>query len=282
MLSDAYFGYCPTDRIRPFLGWREKRVCMKTEAVCAECMRIHPLLALQSDEVEFYDDGVALVECRFGHKTAVIVQSSKTEILLSSAADALSRGFTFEAVASAAAALERFYEFSLRVFFNSKGKSTEHFKAFFNGMSSQSERQLGAFMLFHEFELGTPFNPRLDMTTFRNSVIHKGKIPTIMESEKYCGYVYETVRAIHDKLIARYPSDVIIQTVADGMKEKWQRVPKGMRHSTAGGFNLLNLVSDTNKPTFSEAMQAFAEAREAMTQGRKALSAIIDGVVGAP
>jgi hypothetical protein len=255
---------------------------MKTEAVCAECMTIHPLLALQSDEAEYYDDGVALVECRFGHKTAVIVQSSKTEILLSSAADALSRGFTFEAVASAAAALERFYEFSLQVFFNSKGKSTEHFKAFFNGMSRQSERQLGAFLLFHEFEFGTPFKPDQDMTAFRNSVIHKGEIPTIVSSEEYCSYVYDTVRAIHDKLVARYPSDVIIQTVADGMKEKWQRVPKGIRHSTGSGLNLFNITSGTNKPTFGAAMKAFMEARGVMMHGRKELSAIIDGLIGTP
>jgi hypothetical protein len=127
---------------------------VKTVAVCAQCIQTSPPLAFQSHEVDFFDDGIAFVECRLGHKTAMIVQSSKTEILLSSAADALSRGYTFEAVASAAAALERFYEFALRVFFNAHNKSTDRFAEFFKEMSSQSERQLGAFMLFHEVEFG--------------------------------------------------------------------------------------------------------------------------------
>ena len=96
---------------------------MKTIGVCAQCTMDDPLSAFQSDEVEYFDDGIAIVECRRGHRTAMIVQGTKSEILLSSAADALERGFTFEAVASASAALERFYEFSPHVFSASRKRS---------------------------------------------------------------------------------------------------------------------------------------------------------------
>jgi len=62
---------------------------------------------------DYFDDGIALIECSAGHKTALVMQSQKFEMLLDSGAAALLEGFTLEACASFAAALERFYEFSL-------------------------------------------------------------------------------------------------------------------------------------------------------------------------
>jgi hypothetical protein len=65
--------------------------------------------------VDYYDDGVVHLECTRGHKTIQLIQSAKFEILMESGAAALLNGFTLEACASFSAALERFYEFALRV-----------------------------------------------------------------------------------------------------------------------------------------------------------------------
>ena len=53
---------------------------------------------------DYFDDGVATIECSAGHKTALILQSQKFEMLLDSGATALLEGFTLEACASFAAA----------------------------------------------------------------------------------------------------------------------------------------------------------------------------------
>jgi len=242
---------------------------MKTQAVCGDCIKTNHASAWQAQDAPFYEDKIAFVECRLGHKTAMVIQNSKTEILLSSAAEALSQGFTFEAVASASAALERFYEFSLQVFFNAQKKAPARFQEFFKEMSNQSERQLGAFMLFHELELGNPFAPTMKMTTFRNSVIHKGKIPSVEDAESFCAYVFDTVRTIRDQLVAQYGMDLIAQTIADDVKRRMHLVPQGMTATFASILTLMSISSATNALSFRDAMQAFLKAREMTIQGQK-------------
>jgi hypothetical protein len=65
--------------------------------------------------VDYFDDGVGQFECTAGHKSALLIQSLKFELLMESGATALLQGFTLEACASFSTALERFYEFALKV-----------------------------------------------------------------------------------------------------------------------------------------------------------------------
>ena len=125
---------------------------------------------------DYFEDAVAYLHCSAGHRTAVVIPSPKFEILLESGATALIEGFTLEACASFSAALERFYEFALRVVSLARGVSPELYAKMFAEMARQSERQLGAFMLLFAIEFGEPYRLDQKITEFRNSVIHKGSI----------------------------------------------------------------------------------------------------------
>jgi hypothetical protein len=85
-------------------------------AVCMECQKElgHPRLE-ELCFVPYYDDRIAEVHCSRGHKSALMIQSPKFEVLLESGVDALAAGFTLEAAGTFSAALERFYEYGVQV-----------------------------------------------------------------------------------------------------------------------------------------------------------------------
>lgn len=129
--------------------------------------------------VEFRDDGKYELICSHGHETTTILQQQKFEVLFDIGAHAILDGYYRESVSSFAASLERFYEFSIRVFLSEASGADSLFKVCWKSVSNQSERQLGAFLFLWASSFKAP--PILlsnDHVSFRNAVIHKGKIPT--------------------------------------------------------------------------------------------------------
>ena len=210
---------------------------------------------------DYFDDGIAYATCSAGHKTAQLVQSSKFEILLEAGAIALLEGFTFEAVAGFSAALERYYELALHVGCLARGLSPELYAGMFKEMSKQSERQLGAFMLLHALEFGEAYRPDTKMAELRNSVIHKGRIPTIEEATLYAAYVYGTIFLLFRKLRAKHP-DHVMTVVMQGLVEKQATVPKGMHVSTNSTTFFFRGAQENAPSDFASALDAFKEARE--------------------
>src|SRR6202035_625643 len=88
---------------------------MEVFAMCLECHKESGHSGLEPFFASYYDDRIAYVECSRGHKSALVLKSQRFEVLLESGAHALYRGFTFEAAASFSAALERFFEFAVKV-----------------------------------------------------------------------------------------------------------------------------------------------------------------------
>lgn len=124
------------------------------------------------------DDGVIKLTCNRGHKTAIIIQQEKFEILSAMAIKAIVDGYYRDAIASFAGSLERLYEFFVRVTCRKNGINTSTFAPAWKEMSNQSERQLGAFIGIYLVETGQ--SPQLlhqEQIKFRNAVIHKGKFP---------------------------------------------------------------------------------------------------------
>ena len=187
---------------------------MKILTVCTQCQMMQPTI------VDYYDDGVAYVTCSKGHNTAHLVKSAKFEILLESGATALLDGFTFEACASLSAALGRFYEFELQVMCRARGISKEVYVEMFKGMSIQSERQLGAFMVLYVIEFGEPYKPDRKITEIRNSVIHKGKIPTRKDANDFMSSVYSVIVSLYHKLHAKHFDDVMMVIGEDLLEDK--------------------------------------------------------------
>jgi hypothetical protein len=155
--------------------------------------------------VEFRDDGKYELTCSHGHETTTILQQQKFEVLFDIGANAILDGYHREAVSSFAASLERFYEFSIRAFLSQSSGSDALFKACWKSVSSQSERQLGAFVfLWASHFNGPPTLLANSQVSFRNDVVHKGKIPTKEEALAFGNAVLGVLRpnmlALREKL----------------------------------------------------------------------------------
>jgi hypothetical protein len=226
-----------------------------------KCLTEPGLPSFEPIITDYYDDGIVYATCSAGHETAQLVQSSKFEILLESGAIALLDGFTFEAVASFSAALERFCEFALRVGCVARGLSPEPYASMFKEMAKQSERQLGAFMLFYAIEFGKAYKPDTKMSEFRNSVIHKGTIPTVEEANRYAAYVYEAIFSLYRNLRDKH-SDHVMAVVMQGLAEKQAKVPKGMHISTNSTTIFFKGAQADAPSNFAKALDAFKKARQ--------------------
>jgi len=234
---------------------------MKTFATCMQCQIELGQPSFEVFIADYFDDGIVLIECSAGHKTALVMQSQKFEMLLDSGAMALLEGFTLEACASFSAALERFYEFSLRVASFGFKIRDEVYDAMFSEMARQSERQLGAFMLLHALEFGSAYKPKRSITEFRNATIHKGVIPTVEEAHKFCSEVYETIYILFGMVRVKY-TDSIHSVVREELGKRQAKVPNNMRVSTSAGGNLFCIPREPNPSSFSDALESFRKHRE--------------------
>ena len=91
---------------------------------------------------------------------------------------ALLDGYCRESVSSFASAQERFHEFAIKVFLTKQGAPKDQFFATWKLVANQSERQLGAYYFLHLLYFRKTPTQNTKMTEFRNSVIHKGSIPS--------------------------------------------------------------------------------------------------------
>lgn len=176
---------------------------------CMKCFQEFGMPTGEFARVEFCDDGKYALTCSHGHETTTILQQQKFEILFDIGAHAILDGYYRESVSTFAASLERFYEFSIRVFLSKTSGSDALFKECWKSVSNQSERQLGAFI----FLWASNFNasPALlssNQVSFRNSVIHKGKIPTKVEAMTFGNAILDVLRPNMLALCEKHPDSV--------------------------------------------------------------------------
>jgi len=110
----------------------------------------------------------------------------KFDVLFEMASIALIEGYYREAVSNFAASLERFLEFYVDFACFEDGIFATEFELAWKQMSSQSERQIGAFLFTYLCRTGKALR-YLDnkQVQFRNAVIHKGYIPGYDETFEY-------------------------------------------------------------------------------------------------
>lgn len=208
-----------------------------------------------------------------------MIQSSKFEILLESGATSLLEGFTFEACASFSAALERFYEFALRVICASRGLSPDAYAEMFAEMARQSERQLGAFMLLYAREFGRAYKPDPKIIEFRNSVIHKGMIPTHEKARQFAERVYTVISSLCQRLRDNHFAqmwDVAMQELQD----KRTRLPGDTHVATHSGTIVFNAAKTESVPDFATALESFRKARAMISGAIPEMQALHDRLKG--
>jgi hypothetical protein len=178
---------------------------MKITVTCLSCERTkEPARTVEEiselyfqvpyQESAFYD-----VLCPRGHNTRFIYDAPRHEMLFEAGINALNDGYYREAVSSFAVALERFYEYAIRVILTSliEKVGSDVFDNTWKLISKQSERQIGAFYLlylnvFHQLPVAFDVNflkqhklklsSNNDPVNFRNRVVHQGFIPTYEQS----------------------------------------------------------------------------------------------------
>lgn len=178
---------------------------MKLPVSCGQCMREAIENSFILGNAEFNDDGRYEVHCPKGHTSITVLQQQKFEVLFEIGAYAILDGYYREAVSSFTSALERFYEYYIRLICYTKNIEIEEVEKTWKIISNQSERQLGAFIFIHLLETGT--KPNLltnNQISFRNAVIHKGKIPTKEEAIAYGQAILDLVRPQIKRLKGEY------------------------------------------------------------------------------
>src|SRR5947208_15433404 len=121
---------------------------MKISIICHQCssggIGSFTLQTLQNDNV--YRG-----TCAEGHNLLVVTQTLRHEMLFEIALNAIRDKYYREAVSSFAASAERFYEFAIRVFAKCNSMPADVMNAAWKQVSSQSERQFGAYVLLYAY-----------------------------------------------------------------------------------------------------------------------------------
>jgi hypothetical protein len=192
---------------------------MRFPIPCAQCMKDDITSARPIAVIEFRDDGRYEAECPKGHRSLTILQEQKFEVLFDIGAYAIIDGYYREAVSSFQSSIERFYEFFVKVVLREKGIDEQEIANAWMLVASQSERQLGAFVLLYTSEFAHA--PTLLGTTraaFRNDVVHKGRIPTQQEATDFGQAVLDVVRPLLRKAKEKYPNG-IRKTIFEHIRE---------------------------------------------------------------
>lgn len=221
---------------------------MRTLAACPVCVDALETSSAQpvflSGELD--DHGYIHVNCDQGHSGIVIYDARRYEVLIQSAAKAFADGYTNEVVAVMSAALERTYEFYIRVSCRAKGISRDSLEKAWKGVSAQSERQFGAFQFLYLIDHGQPFTPLEEfITKTRNSVIHKGRIAREKETVSFAEIVFKRIREIEASIQSKF-SQYSAEESAQELETQKALVPEGVS-SIMLENNLVRVDTSTNE-----------------------------------
>lgn len=250
---------------------------MKLPIPCMQCFDRFGKSAGQLMRVEMRDDGLYLATCERGHTTTTVLQEEKYEVLFELAAMALLDGYPREATVGMASALERFYEFYVRVLSSKHAVDDVAFASVWKLLDSSSERQLGAYLLGAlvdrpEAPPRTIDNDRPDLPgiaknkirtwkEFRNAVVHKGYIPAESEALAYGDLVYG-----HICQISRELHETVREHVDRAMFKRLAKGHEEIRGSVVSTFSIPTLLSVTRgsgpAATLTEALKQLEQYRD--------------------
>ena len=229
---------------------------MKIFTTCMECQKelghpsFEPILA------DYYEQAVAYIHCSRGHKSAVMLQSQKFEILLESAANALIQGYTIEAASSLSAAYERFFEFSINVFCEKNSISQKSLDETFSQVSKYSERQIGGFLFLHLVTFGKNYSLDKKIPEVRNKIIHQGYIPTPQEVMSFGELIYKEIYSITQSLKSDMATE-LQEVIKKDLLLKNKKIPLNMPRATSIGPMFFSLSMSQQKKNFNEALAAY-------------------------
>ncbi|WP_437793039.1 hypothetical protein [Sorangium sp. So ce693] len=215
-----------------------------------------------AEHVDVGEHGVYEATCPQGHRIVCGVSNRRFELLFDAAALALVDGYYREAIATFASALERFFEFYIRVVLRNCGVGGKEIDGAWKLLGNRSERQLGAFCVTYLLHNKRPFEMLTRrMEELRNDVVHKGLFATRAQALEYGEYVYNVIYALIDEL-QREASESVRQEADDSyLREVRAGIGKiGYEGSVSGiGYSTLIGSHRTDRIGFREAFAKFGE-----------------------
>lgn len=156
--------------------------------------------------LQFSESGLYRWKCEDGHTVALGLNAARFEVLFEISLQALADGYARESVATAAAALERFYEFYIRLIWEARVIDDQVREMLWKAVSKSSERQLGVFAATFAMETGR-LPPLLHQrqVELRNEVVHKGRIATPKEALAFAQAVADLAHPPMREVIEKYP-----------------------------------------------------------------------------
>ncbi len=214
---------------------------------------------------ELDDNGTIHVTCDKKHYGVVLYDSRRYEVLIKSAARAFLDGYTNEVVAVMSSALERAYEFYIRVSCRAKELAQENVDATWKNVATQSERQFGAFqfMYLQDNKMAFRLNPMV--TEVRNKVIHRGKIVREAEALDFAENVFSVIRHLDDTLQSKFP-DYVKKEAEREIKVQEDNIPAGVKHVK---LSATTVNVDASKNEVIGVVSKFIEHVVAIHQARK-------------
>lgn len=241
---------------------------MRLVIPCMKCLQEFGRPSGEFARVEFKDDGCYEITCSSGHTVVTVLQQQKFEVLFDIGAHAILDGYYREAVSSFTSSLERFYEFSTRVLLEKFTGSDDLFQVIWKTVSSQSERQLGAFIFLWaaHFKESASLLPQ-SMITFRNEVIHKGKIPSKDEAIKYGNSVLAVLRPKLKLLQENFPDQVrsSVSRQLQGSAEKAGNHGQVVTMCVSTIISLSNGEPSHHEKTLEEHLISLSESRKLLS-----------------
>ena len=214
---------------------------MQIPITCTYCSEADLNNSKNITKVELSDNGKYKLICQNGHSSLIILNHQKFQILFEIGINAIIDGYYREAVSSFSSSLERIYEFFSKVICITKGVEWTVIQDAWKDVSNQSERQLGAFIFLYLLETGgKPDLLHKKKIEFRNSVIHKGKIPSREEAIAYGQAVLEVIQPLLISLRVNYEYGTD-QLISSALREVRGTDDMGIRVVTISQSLILSL-----------------------------------------
>jgi hypothetical protein len=214
---------------------------------------------------EVLDDGTIDIACPAGHHTVVALHLPKFDILFEGAGVALLDEYYRESVMGVAAAIERFFEFYIRVVCRKLGLPEAQLKASWKLVSNSSERQLGTFVFVHA--LHTRKAPDLKAyekwKEMRNKTAHNGYLPTKAEARGYAGWAFGFLCELMIALRASAPSDFDGE-ILDAVRQV------STTRKVIGASGYMTMLSTTAPLSWTRDRRTFESALEYLSRCRAA------------
>lgn len=227
------------------------------ESSDTELARVYYLMPLKDNRV--YD-----LTCHAGHREAIFYTNPKFEFLFEVSICALADSYHREAVASSAAAMERFMEFYLRCLATHIGCAPGAIDEPWKRVGKQSERQLGAFVFAYFMQnKRMPALLKEDDNAFRNEVIHKGYFPTETEALDYMGKVLGAIVPTYTEIRETMSTAVGVNSINEYLIE--EKKAEGRMRTNVGMATILGRAAHTKSKDPAQIREQVAQLRALKT-----------------